>query len=288
MEYIVRKSTTRLCISICIELFLIFILYPWIAVPKLPIHTANFLGNTGNVVVSGRRPFFYLYDAVAGKVDEVPRIHGRDEKSWEKHSVSPTGQLIAFYGNDGYIVLVDAHSKHWVGDLKINGSVRAITFTPDGSQILASGSDGDVYRWDVHSRRCIERFSNNDGTITASLAATSKYMAVGAESGVVNLYSEHSNKKEPLKSIMNLHTSVEGLQFNHDGQILAMRTQRDIHGFKLLHVPSRTVFSNWPTSKTPLKYVWSSDFSPESKFLALGNDKGKCLLYQLGHYQLDD
>ena len=96
--------------------------------------------------MSGRRPFFYLYDAVAGKVDEVPRINGRDEKSWEKHTVSPDGRLIAFYGNDGYTVLVDAHSKHWVGDLKINGSVRAISFTPDGSQILASGSDGDVYR----------------------------------------------------------------------------------------------------------------------------------------------
>jgi hypothetical protein len=36
--------------------------------PHLPIHCASFLGNTGNVVVSGRRSFFYIYDAVAGKV----------------------------------------------------------------------------------------------------------------------------------------------------------------------------------------------------------------------------
>ena len=36
--------------------------------PNLPIHTAAFLGDTGSVVVSGRRPFFYIYDAVAGKV----------------------------------------------------------------------------------------------------------------------------------------------------------------------------------------------------------------------------
>lgn len=36
--------------------------------PHLPIHCALFLGNTGNVVVSGRRSFFYIYDAVAGKV----------------------------------------------------------------------------------------------------------------------------------------------------------------------------------------------------------------------------
>jgi U3 small nucleolar RNA-associated protein 18 len=47
---------------------------------------------------------------------------------------------------------------------------------------------------------------------------------------------------------------------------------------------SGTVFSNWPTSKSPMNYVFSLDFSPTSGFLALGNDKGKVLLYRLRHY----
>lgn len=231
---------------------------------------------------------------MAGKVDLVPSILGREERSWEKHCASPDGRLVAFVGNDGYVVLVDVHSKHSVGTLKLNGSVRAITFTPDGSQILASGSDGDVYRWDVHSRQCIERFANGDGTITSSLSASSTHLAVGAESGVVNLYSERQSSllndnysyqaKTPLKSIMNLRTSADMVKFNTDGQILALSSQRETHGLKLMHVPSRTVFSNWPTSKTPLRYIWSMDFSPQSKFLAVGNDKGKCLLYKLTHY----
>merc|ERR1712086_646589 len=150
--------------------------------------------------------------------------------------------------------------------------------------------------------RCIERFSNNDGTITSSLAASSSssttnlLLAVGAESGVVNLYDHKKNNKTNnkkrssssssslLKSIMNLHTSVDQLQFNDDGQILAFSSQREQHGLKLLHVPTRTVFSNWPTAYTPLGYVWSMKFSPRSKFLAIGNDKGKCLLYKINHY----
>lgn len=115
--------------------------------PKMPIYSAQFLGDTGKVVVSGRRSFFYMYDMVAGKLDLIPKIMGRDEKSLEKFTVSPDGQTIAFLGNDGYVILIDVKSRQWIADLKMNGSVRAVTFTPDGEQILASGSDGDVYRY---------------------------------------------------------------------------------------------------------------------------------------------
>lgn len=127
------------------------------------------------------------------------------------------------------------------------------------------------------------------------MAASSRHLAVGAESGVVNLYSEQttqsswaSSARTPLKSILNLSTSADLVRFNDDGQILAMSTRRDKHGLKLLHVPTGTVFSNWPTSKTPLSYVWSMDFSPKSRYFAIGNDKGKCLLYRLPHYEINE
>ena len=120
---------------------------------------------------------------------------------------------------------------------------------------------------------------------------------MGAESGVVNMYQDGfyasqksfytTRKQDPVKSIMNLHTSVDYMKFNHDGQILAMSSRREKDSLKLLHVPTQTVFSNWPTTKTPLSYVWSLDFSPGSKYMAVVNDKGKCLLYKLSHYHED-
>jgi U3 small nucleolar RNA-associated protein 18 len=120
-------------------------------------------------------------------------------------------------------------------------------------------------------------------------------LAVGAESGVVNLYADEIRRsktfeytaRDPIKSIMNLQTSADMVRFNHDGQILGMSSRREKDALKLLHVPTATIFSNWPTSKTPLGYVWSMDFSPQSRFLAIGNDKGKCLLYKLMHYNQD-
>ena len=63
-----------------------------------------------------------------------------------------------------------------------------------------------------------------------------------------------------------------------------MASKWEKEALRLVHIPTCTVFSNWPTTKTPLSYVFSLDFSPNSGYLAIGNDKGKVLLYRLRHY----
>ena len=65
-------------------------------------------------------------------------------------------------------------------------------------------------------------------------------------------------------------------------QALASRMKKD--SMRLLHVPSMTVFSNWPTGRSPLHFVHCLDFSPSGGFLAIGNARGKVLLYRLHHY----
>ena len=47
-----------------------------------------------------------------------------------------------------------------------------------------------------------------------------------------------------------------------------------------VHLPSKTVFSNWPGPKTLKGHVTATDFSPSSSFFAVGNDKGKALLFR--------
>lgn len=263
-----------------------------IYLPDMPIFKASFLGSSGNVIASGRRSFFYLYDSEASKVEKVPYIMGRPEKSFESFITSPNGELVVFFGNDGYLILWEVKSKRLIGTLKVNGLVRSASFSVDSQELIASGTDGDVYRFDLRTRRCISRFQNQDGTVTSSLALSSKFMAVGAESGVVNLYTSNHHQNNdpfqssvsPLKSVGNLQTLISQLTFNPSGELLAMASKMDRNAFRLLHVPTQTVFSNWPTMTTPLGYIWDMDFSPDSKFLAMGNDKGKCLLYKLKHF----
>merc|ERR1712151_58312 len=117
----------------------------------------------------------------------------------------------------------------------------------------------------MRNYKCIQKFSNIDGSDVYSLETSiSNYLAVGSESGCVNLYENSSSSTNPIlkDTIVNLQTSVNTLLFHPKSQILAISTRMEKDALKFYHVPSQTVFSNWPTSKTPLGYVWSMDFSP--------------------------
>ena len=90
---------------------------------------------------------------------------------------------------------------------------------------------------------------------------------------------------------------------------LASRMMRD--SLRIAHLPTGAVFSNWrepatlvcayaacggaqaaspkslgcrPSGKTPLHYVHSVAFSPNCGYLAVGNARGRVLLYRLHHY----
>jgi U3 small nucleolar RNA-associated protein 18 len=163
-----------------------------------------------------------------------------------------------------------------------------------------AGSDGILYTWDLRMRRCLSQQVDEGNFNTSCLAAAADggYLATGSTAGVVNLYNSSSSKVDgssssrllrpsslpPLKSLMNLTTTVDSLAFNHDSQLLAMGSRMKKDSLRLVHLPSMTVFSNWPTSKTPLHYVHSLAFSPSSGYLALGNAKGRVLLYRLHHF----
>ena len=106
---------------------------------RMPIHTAHFSADGTVVYASGRRKFFYAYDIEAGKVDQIPWVQGFEGKSLEKFEVSPCGRFLAFLAPNGHIVLVSTKTKQWVGNLKMNGSVNSVSFTPDGDSLFSFG-----------------------------------------------------------------------------------------------------------------------------------------------------
>lgn len=47
-----------------------------------------------------------------------------------------------------------------------------------------------------------------------------------------------------------------------------------------VHLSSMSVYSNWPGSNVSVDYVYSTDFSSDSRYMVLGNAKGKAPLFR--------
>lgn len=253
------------------------------------IQKASFLPDGSQVIISGRRKFFYSFDLVKATVDKIGPLTGREEKSLEYFEVSPDSKTIAFTGNEGYILLVSAKTKELIGTLKMNGTCRSLAFSEDGQHLLSSGGDGHIYHWDLRTRTCFHK-GVDEGCINGSYLCTSpsgNMFAAGSDSGIVNIYNREDflgGKRKPLKTVENLTTKVGFMKFNHDAQILAISSKYASKSLKLVHVPSFTVFSNWPPPNKSLSNPTCLDFSPGGGFMAFGNAAGKVLLYKLHHY----
>lgn len=254
-----------------------------------PIYKASFLPDGSQVIISGRRKFAYSLDLVTAEKNEIGPLIGREEKSLESFEVSPDSNTIAFLGNEGYILLVSTKTKELIGTLKMNGTVRSVAFTNDGQQLLSSGGDGHIYHWDLRTRTCFHK-GVDDGCRTGTALCTSptgNLFAAGSNKGAVNIYDREDflgGKRQPLKILHKLNAEVNFMKFNNDSQMLAICSNMKKNSLKLVHVPSFTMFSNWPPLTQTLHHTNCLDFSPHGGFMALGNAAGKVLLYKLHHY----
>jgi U3 small nucleolar RNA-associated protein 18 len=88
----------------------------------------------------------------------------------------------------------------------------------------------------------------------------------------------------PVKSIMNLTTPVSSIAFHPSGELMAVASEDKKDHLRLVHLPSASVFTSWPTERTPLGRVSCLDFSAGGGFFAIGNKKGRVLLYKLSHF----
>lgn len=265
----------------------------------LPVYSAKFVSNGDEIVVTGRRPFFYSYDVPSGKTSRIDRIIGREERAYPKFCTSKDGKYLALYGGGGpEAVILSAQTKQLVSTLRMSlGTMLAATFNHDGSKFLASGVGGEIYEYDMRTMRCCGRYADEGSIHTSAIAmsAGSKYLGTGSNNGVVNIYSGDSLKSgvssdgsakviKPEKPLMNLTTPIDRIVFNHDAQIVAMSSHDTFNSLRLVHLPSYTVFSNWPMNTIPLQHVSTMAFSPNGGFFVVGNNKGRVLTFRLFHY----
>lgn len=270
-------------------------------VRESPFQTALFHPDGRRVFAGGRRRNLYIWDLEYGQVDKISRMYGHEDhqRSMEKFLISPDGRFLALVGRGGWINILSAANGQWVSATKTDdGEVADISWRDgDPLYLTISSTAGDIYEWDSRERRISRRWRDQGlgGGVTA-LAETDRWTAVGQTSGIVNIYDRTNPKRamrlselepeslEPNFVVDNLVTTISTLRFSPDGQSLSVASRAKRDAFRLVHVPSFTVFKNWPTSSTPLGKVTASAYSPGCSMLATGNEGGHVRLWSLNYY----
>lgn len=259
---------------------------------NFPIQSASFMSD-GRSFIAGSKHFghFYAYDMVKDQSYKVPWKDVNDKQfSMENFKVNPVNDLIAFRGRFGAIHLFSGRSRSKLFSLQMNDGVKALTWSPSGDFLLSSGIGGQVYIWDVKAQECIHKFVD-DGCITGTalaMAPNNRWLATGSNSGVVNVYKRSEvwsqTRPKPEKIVLNLTTSVSDLKFNPSSEILALASDVKDNAVKMLHVPSMTVFANFPSFSSNFHRANCMDFSLNGGYFSLGNNRGVANLYKLKHY----
>ncbi|KAI4197253.1 MAG: hypothetical protein LQ346_003041 [Caloplaca aetnensis] len=258
------------------------------------------------IVFAGRRRYFHTWDLSSGKIDKVSRIHGHQKQhnSMERFKISPCGRWLGLVGSQrkggGLINVLNAHTNQWIAEVRVEGKggVADFAWWANGEGMTVLGKAGEAVEWDGGQKSIVGRWMD-EGAVGTTVVAMGgrgsggentggdRWVAVGSSSGVVNIYDRNSwggeipASPQPTRVFDQLTTPISHLVFSQDGQlmIIASRWKRD--ALRLVHLPSCTVYKNWPTSSTPLGRITSVAFAPASDMFAIANEQGKIRLWEV-------
>ncbi|XXG94586.1 hypothetical protein Hte_000843 [Hypoxylon texense] len=282
-------------------------------VKHVPVRRAQFLYPTGDkIFFAGRRRYIHSWDLATGTIQKTNQMlgHESEQRTWERFRLSPCGQYIGFIASTrkggGIINILNVNTMQWIAAARLDsrGGIIDFSWWSNSHGLTILGKGGQVGEWSMASRRFLAIWNDegsNGGTAMALggrngpvVLGGDRWIAIGSNSGVTNIYDrqtlispssdeelEVKERPEPTRRFMQLTTPVTILIFSPDGQLLAFGSRHKKDALRLAHLPSCTVYRNWPTEQTPLGRITDVAFGRKSDLLAVGNDIGKIRLWEI-------
>jgi WD40 repeat protein len=246
--------------------------------------------------------------------------HRLEHKTMERFRLSPCGRYMGIVASTkkggGIINVLSTTSMQWIAAARMSSRHGIADFawwrTGDGMTIL--GKDGQVGEYSMESCKFLGLWID-EGSVGATVIALGgfggpaqigedRWVAVGSNSGITNIYERvellassgktaaaavaadddelaFKERPAPRRIFEQLITPISVLAFSPDGQLLAFGSVHKKDALKLVHLPTCTIYQNWPTSSTPLGRITALSFGRQSDILAVGNDAGKIRLWQI-------
>ena len=240
-------------------------------------------------------PKFYIksansIDMETGIVSTFSLVKGGEKIGLRRLCMSQDGKFLACKADHGQLYVMDVKTKEFIQSFQMNDEVEALCFSSDCQNLISHGAGGQCYIWSLKGSKLVNKFYDEGTVVGVAVAASpnEQFLATGSESGVVNLYDYDTVLKnenpQPLKSFMNLTTSVSAVTFNHSSELMAFCSMGKTNSVKIAHVASRSVFANFPFHQESYGRVAEVRFSPSSGFFALGGNIPVVPLFRLCHF----
>ncbi|KAK6435738.1 U3 snoRNP protein [Oleoguttula sp. CCFEE 5521] len=289
-----------------------------------PLSTTAFQPHSTRIFLSARRRFFHIWDLETGQVEKITRVYGHqhEQRSMERFKLSPDGKSMALLGSarkgGGVINILSTATLQWQSQVRLEsrGGIAEFCWWRDSRGLCIAGKNGEISEWSVAEQRIVARWQDEGAVGTTTLAlggqhefvkspiGTDRWISIGSSSGIVNIYDRRAwlaepsklatvgqptpTNPSPAKTLDHLTTPTSHLAFSHDGQMMVMASKWKRDALRMVHLPSCTVFKNWPTDKTPLGRVTGVAFCEGSVVggdvyaaLAVANEQGKIRVWEM-------
>lgn len=217
---------------------------------------------------------------------------------------------MALVGASGWLNFLSAETGQWLDATKLPASISDLVWLANG-HVLACTVGADIVIYDPVARCIVDQFRDDGGTNITRVAVggtNDRWLAVGSQMGIVNLYDRSlgpssssssssappksasasasalgtgTQARKPVRVLDNLTTSIHSMFISPDAQVLALSSRAKKDRLKLVHLPSGTVFQNWPTQATPLGKVGALAVSPRAEMFCVGNEAGRVTLWAI-------
>lgn len=135
-------------------------------------------------------------------------------------ALSPTSDLAATAGRDGYVFIWDVPSAEFLYALEIGGEARAVDFSPDGV-FLAVGLEDKTLIWDVAAREIIHSLPQVGIINTLQYSADGRWLVTASQKGTVYVWSAADQSYAAPAGILRHSGSMLSLGFSPDSRLLA-------------------------------------------------------------------